>query len=274
VFGSGRVSCMSPREDDAAERLEAAGQRSEARVERSEAAAERDQRIPEPPWWTSEQRRSARSALSREAIVEAALRVLDRHGLDGLSMRRVAAELDTGAASLYWHVANKDQLLNVLLDRVIGQIPLPEPDPERWRYQIRQFARDGRAAFGRHRDLARASMGRIPIGPNLLRAVEWQLTLLTAAGIPARPAAWFGDLFALYVTAHAFEATVAQDADEEAAAMTDYLSALPPERFPHLMAAAGELMSGDADQRFEFGLDLLIEGLTATASEHDAGPDR
>jgi AcrR family transcriptional regulator len=223
--------------------------------------------VPDPPWWTSEQRRSARSALSREAIVDAALRVLERHGLDGLSMRRVAQELDTGAASLYWHVASKDQLINVLLDRVIGEIPLPDPDPQRWQQQLRDFARDGRAAFRRHRDLARASMGRVPIGPNLLNAVEWQLHLLHAAGVPARHAAWFGDLFALYVTAHAFEDTLGTDTDQDAALMGQYMASLPADRFPHLMASADQLMAGDPDERFEFGLDLLLAGLEAAARD-------
>jgi AcrR family transcriptional regulator len=261
---------MAARDEQGAERRDAAVEHREAAVERRDAAvegaADTMPELPDPPWWTSEQRRSARSALTRDAIVDAALRVLESHGLDGLSMRRVAEELGTGAASLYWHVANKDQLINVLLDRVIGEIPLPEPEPERWQDQLRAFAREGREAFRRHRDLARASMGRVPIGPNLLRAVEWQLSLLHAAGVPARPAAWFGDLFALYVTAHAFEDTLGvEDPEQAAAAMGRYLSSLPPERFPHLMASAGELMAGDPDERFEFGLDLLITGLETAA---------
>lgn len=256
--------------DDGERQREAA----DAARERADAAIERDDAVPDPPWWTSSQRRSARSALSRDAIVDAAFRVLDHHGLDGLSMRRVADELDTGAASLYWHVANKDQLINVLLDRVIGQIPLPPPDPARWEEQIRQFARAGREAFRRHRDLARASLGRIPMGPSLLRAVDWQLGLLRAAGIPARPAAWFGDLFALYVTAHAFEDTIAagSDAEGEAAAIGQYFASLPMHQFPNLAAHAAELMSGDPDERFEFGLDLLVGGLAASIDDTAATP--
>jgi len=196
--------------------------------------------------------------------------VLDEHGLDGLSMRRVADELGTGPASLYWHVANKDQLLNVILDRVIGEIPLPDPDPQRWEEQLRTFARDGREVFRRYRDIGRASLGRVPMGPSLLRAVEWQLELLEGAGIPAQPAAWFGDLLGLYVGAHAFEDTMGGPEDETAHAMGAYLAMLPPEQFPYLMAASGELAAGDADQRFEFGLDLLIRGLASMARNDEA----
>lgn len=255
---------MDARDEIAAERGDAARERREADAERH---AGDPGSLPEPPWWTSEHRRSTRSSLSRDAIVDAALKVLDEHGLDGLSMRRVADELATGPASLYWHVANKDQLINVILDRVIGEIPLPEPDPERWEEQLRTFAHEGREAFRRYRDIGRASLGRVPMGPNLLRAVEWQLELLEGAGIPARPAAWFGDLLGLYVGAHAFEDTLGLDQDDAGRAMGHYLAMLPPERFPHLLAASAELASGDADERFEFGLDLLIRGLASMAPD-------
>lgn len=219
--------------------------------------------IPEPAWWSNTERTTRRPTLSRDVIVDAALVVLDRHGLDGLSMRRVAEELETGAASLYWHVANKEQLLNVILDRVIGEIPLPPPDPEKWREQLQEMAHEGRAAFRRYRDVARASLGRVPMGPNLLRVVEWQLALLRGAGVPPAPAAWFGDLFALYIAAHAFEDSMAGEGspEEEAAAMGAYLASLPADRFPHLMASMGDLSSGSAEDRFEFGLELILRGL-------------
>ena len=79
--------------------------------------------VPPPPWQRLPQRRSrrrGRDPITREQIVETALRLLDRDGLDQLSMRRVADELDTGPASLYWHVGSKDGLLDLLFDRVIG----------------------------------------------------------------------------------------------------------------------------------------------------------
>src|ERR687888_2227530 len=89
-----------------------------------------DPTIPEPPWKAAPRERPARTPLTREAIVDAALRVLAREGADGLSMRRVAEELGAGPASLYWHVASKDELINLLIDRVTSEIPLPPPDPD------------------------------------------------------------------------------------------------------------------------------------------------
>ncbi len=96
--------------------------------------------LPEPPWWEVPKRGEPRATLSREAIVDAAMDVLDNNGLDGLSMRRVAETLGTGPASLYWHVADKEQLIHLILDRVMGEIELPEPDQSRWEEQIREFA--------------------------------------------------------------------------------------------------------------------------------------
>ena len=90
---------------------------------------------PEPPWWTPRKAPTPRRALSREAIVATALDVLRAEGMDAVSMRRVAAELGTGPASLYAHVTGKDELLDLLYDQVVGAIPLPEPDPARWQEQ-------------------------------------------------------------------------------------------------------------------------------------------
>jgi len=230
--------------------------------------------IPEPSWWQPKRRSGTprgRPALTRESIVLAALAVLDDEGLDALSMRRVAKQLNVGAASLYWHVEGKEQLLAMVIDRVIGEIPLPNPDPVRWKEQIRAFAHDGRHAFQRYRDVARASMGRIPMGPNFLRAVEWQLDLLQRAGIPHQPAAWFGDILALYVAAHALEdalaAAGAQDAAELGELLGGYMASLPMERFPALAAAGPYLMAGSPDERFEFGLALILRGLEAVARD-------
>ena len=72
-------------------------------------------------------------ALSRDKIVDAALRLMDREGLQGVSMRKLAQELDAGAATLYWHVGDKEQLLGLMLDRIVGESQVVEPDPEHGR---------------------------------------------------------------------------------------------------------------------------------------------
>src|SRR4051794_10334730 len=127
--------------------------------------------IPPPPWQRVPERgkRKRRDPLTQEAIVEAAIKVLDAEGLAGFSMRRVADELDTGAASLYWHVGSKDGLFDLIFEEVIGEQEVPDPDPEHWEAQLREVARTMRRTILRHRDIVRISIGRIPMGPNALR---------------------------------------------------------------------------------------------------------
>jgi AcrR family transcriptional regulator len=226
---------------------------------------------PDPPWHTPPRRTSARRPLSREAIVEAAIRVLDEDGFDGLSMRRVAAELGTGAGALYWHVANKEELLLLAFDRIIDDIVLPEPDPARWREQLREVALDMLRVMRAHRDIARFTLGRIPVGPNLVRFAEWLLALLRGAGLPDRTAAYAGDLLGLYVGGFAYEESLGlrspdgreRPPEEIVAMIGDYFASLPPERFPNMTALAGELTGGTPDDRFAFGLDVIVEGLAA-----------
>lgn len=222
--------------------------------------------VPDPPWWDPPRRGEPRSALTREAIVTAALRVLDEVGLERFTMRRVADEVGTGAATLYWHVTGKEQLIHLLLDRVMGEIELPEPDPSRWEDQIREFARAGRATFRRHPGVALASLGRVPVGPNLVRIMEWFLGLLRGAGIPVRAASWFADLLALIGAAQAVEDHLASMGQDPAlAAMDDYLAMLPPDRFPHLTTVGADMATGGADDRSEFALELLLRGLATFA---------
>ena len=97
--------------------------------------------VPDPPWWRrrGEPSRGERRPLTRDAIVEAALGLLEREGLQGVSMRKLAQELGTGAASLYWHVGDKEELLSLLLDRIVGESELPEPDPEHWQEQVKEM---------------------------------------------------------------------------------------------------------------------------------------
>src|SRR4051794_33307060 len=114
--------------------------------------------VPEPPWWPrrAEPAREKRP-LTRELIVDAALALLERDGLQGLSMRRLAQELDAGAASLYWHVGGKEELLGLLLDRIVGEQPAPEPDPRDWQRTVKELARTTRGHLSRRRDAAQLS---------------------------------------------------------------------------------------------------------------------
>src|SRR5689334_23235283 len=122
--------------------------------------------LPLPAWKPSRRPPAPRPQLSREVILETALRLLDADGLEGVSMRRVADELGTGPASLYAHVANKEELLELLHDRVLAEVELPEPDPEHWQDQLREVGRRLYEVYGRHREIASVSLANVPTGPN------------------------------------------------------------------------------------------------------------
>jgi AcrR family transcriptional regulator len=237
-----------------------------------------DQQLPAPPWERVPRRESKRrrDPLTQEAIVEAALRVLDAEGLDGLSMRRVGEELDTGAASLYWHVGSKDGLLDLVLDRVIGEQEIPDPEPERWQEQLKEVARTMRATIRSHRDIVRLSIGRIPMGPNALRYTERLLALLRAGGVPDGLAVvGFQSMFSI-VNGFTMDEDAEPPADkprpfsDEAATMVrDYVASLPRESFPNLVEMADQFAVADPDGRFNLLLDLFVDGLAkrATAKE-------
>jgi AcrR family transcriptional regulator len=230
--------------------------------------------VPEPPWRTTP-KSAGRTPLTQEAIVAAALRVLDAEGMDGLSMRRVGEELGTGAASIYWHVRNKEQLLQLVFERVIEEAKLPEPDPWRWQEQLRVFADQMRAVLKSHRDVARLTLGRVPSGPALAVVSEWLFTLLTPVGIPDQVIAYLGDLFGLYVGAFTFEESLGTASftgtdlspEQFFTMLKDYLLSLPEDRFPHTRGAVDVLFGGSRDDRYAFGIDLMLRGLESYATK-------
>jgi AcrR family transcriptional regulator len=230
--------------------------------------------LPEPPWSSARARPSAsRVPLTREAIVGAAMGVLDAEGLDAVSMRAVADRLGTGPASLYAHVSGKDELLAMMLDRAIGEVVVPPADPARWQEQLREVMRSMRDALAAHRDIARVAIGEIPTGHNAIAAMEGVLAILLAGGLPRQTVAYAADLLPLYVVATVYEDSIRRSSmgmtTEEArqayiGGIRDYFSSLPLDRFPVLVSMVPHLTETEGD-RFEFGLDVLIGGLAALA---------
>ena len=228
----------------------------------------------EPPWWTPRKTATPRRALSREAIVATALDVLRAEGMDAVSMRRVAADLGTGPASLYAHVAGKDELLDLLYDEVVGAVPLFEPDPARWKEQATQLWSDCRAVLAGAGDIARYSLGRVPMGPNALRISELTMSMLRSGGVPDQAVAWAVDVVGMFVTANAVEDAVTadlarkgRDPQEYYDQVHRYFAGLPADRFPITAMLVPQLMTGTGDERFRFGLALLVGGLAALATE-------
>ncbi|MER7751197.1 TetR/AcrR family transcriptional regulator [Kitasatospora sp. NPDC097643] len=236
--------------------------------------------VPTPPWLQPERApRRMRMPLSQEAVVDAALRVITEDGLDRLTMRAVAQRLDVTPGALYVHVRNKDELLQLTLDRVMAELSIPEPDPKRWTEQIKEFARNTRELLSRYPAVARMSFGQIPSGPNAVVVFEQLLAILTAGGLPGRAAAYAADLVSGYVKSSVYEATVWTEADKDGKSVEDrlaqareYLGALPAEAFPNLTKLAGPMFDASPDERFEFGLDVLVGGLSRMTGQ-DTPPD-
>ena len=233
--------------------------------------------IPPPPWQRLPDRPSRRrEPISREAIVKAAIDLLDREGLRALSMRRLGDELGAGAASLYWHVGSKDGLLDLVLDEIIGEQQVPDPDPARWQEQLKEVARHQRRVSLRHPYVVRISIGRIPMGPNALQYSERVLGILRAGGLPPRLAVQ--GYLVLIATVNGFtvdetgvEDSGAPDRDPahlaEAAEMArDYIASLPTNLFPNMTSLASEFALADPDERFELLLDIFVDGLARRAA--------
>jgi AcrR family transcriptional regulator len=225
--------------------------------------------------------RPNRTPLSSERIVDAALAIMEREGYEAVTMRGIAHELGTGPASLYAHIDGKRELDALLVDRVAREVHIPDPDPEHWQQQIVQVGHDLRAAMLRHPGVARAVIGYIPTGPEAMTTTERMLAILLAGGVVPQVAAWACDLLPLYVTAVAFEDSVGhQDldmagpaVDQFIAELRGYFRSLPPDRFPHVVAQADVLTTGDGEVRFAFGLQVLVAGLAAVSASWPAAGD-
>jgi len=226
--------------------------------------------IPSPPRLHRRRRPSRRTALTLDAIVAAAIETLDEAGVAGLTMRRVADRLGTGAASLYAHVSGRDELLELVFDELVGQVPLPDPDPDRWREQLRQVLLDLYRILNAHADAALAGMGRVATSPRALDATERMVLLMSLGGLTERVIAFGIDQLGLFVCATAFEDGILERSGmspaDEARYWADlhmFLNNLPPDRFP-AMARVRPHMVGHGDlERFEFGLDAMLAGLEA-----------
>jgi AcrR family transcriptional regulator len=228
--------------------------------------------MPEPPWRSAPRRRSVpRPQLSREVVVEAALAVLATEGGHALTMRRVANQIGVSASSLYGYVANKEELVQLVFDRIGEELAVPETAGN-WQQTLKESARNMLAVFRRYPGVAALTLGRIAVPPSMLTVGERILAELRAAGIPDQVAAYVGDLAGLYVGGTAYEMDVTpggQDA-EMAAKFADWMRSLPPGRYPNTVALADKLVTGTFEDRFEWGLDVMVRGL---ATYLDVPPD-
>lgn len=212
-----------------------------------------------------------RTSLSRERVLRAAVALADRSGIGSLSMRKLGVELGVEAMSLYNHVANKPDLLDGMIDAVFAEIALPVDDTG-WRPAMRRRAISAREVLSRHRWAVGLMDSRTTPGPATLRHHEAVLARLRTGGFPVALAAHAYALLDSYLYGFAVQEAslpfgTAQEAAQVAQAITAGFSA---GEYPHLseMAVEHVLVPGyDFGDEFEFGLDLILDGLERARSE-------
>jgi AcrR family transcriptional regulator len=218
-----------------------------------------------PPVGLTEQ--SPRAPLSRELVFETAVVLADRHGLDWLSMRKLAEELGVAAMSLYYHVPNKVALVDGMIDIVFGEIEPPSLEDD-WRTAMRARAISTRRALNRHRWAVGNMEGRTTHGPANLRLHDAVLGCLRAAGFSIAMTVHAYSVQDAYIYGFALQETdMASETPEDFAAeaqrqMREYETVLA--QYPHLVEVVGGHVaeSGyDYDAEFLFGLDLILDGL-------------
>jgi len=208
-----------------------------------------------------------RERLSRERIVTAALRIMDDEGLEAVTMRRVAHELGVEAMSLYHHVVDKDELLDGICEQVMADFEFPIPTGD-WAENCRAGARAWRRLMQRHPEVIELfARQRGPVSSvESMRPSEFALRLLRKSGLPDRDVAQAFHAIGGYIQGFVEmeRGSIAGGTDAAHVKAHQALAdSLDPEEFEALRAVSPYFADCSPDEQFEFGLDLLIQGLLA-----------
>lgn len=218
----------------------------------------------------SRRERPAKPALTREAIVAVALAVLRSDGLEKVTMRRLAQELDTGPASLYVYVRNTAELHAAVLDEVLGEldVAVARTGDGDWQTRLERLLVSYTVLLFGHPALARSALVARPSGPHYLDLLETLLTLLAEGGVPDGRAAWGVDVLLQFGTATAAEQAArhaAPGADGELDALAAAVQASSAQTRPRLAAVADDVLSGTPEDRLAWGFRVLLTGVARTA---------
>ena len=206
----------------------------------------------------------AREPLSRHRALTAAVAVADADGIDALTMRRLAEELGVEAMSLYHHVANKAAILDGITDLVVGEIEVP-PTGTDWKTAMRHRAVSAHRVLLAHPWAALLIMSRFNIGPGMTGYLDATLGRLREGGFTVGAAldAWHT------LDSHIYGFTLQElnlpfDAADNQQVSTDVLSLFDPDAFPHVVEVVTHVSRHGRVEDFEFGLDLILDGLERT----------
>lgn len=216
-----------------------------------------------------------RGQLNRSIILRAALRIVDREGVDGLSMRRLSQALGRDPVMLYRHVPNKAAVLDGVTELVLAELSVNSNDPD-WAGQLRSVARDFRRLALAHPNVVPLLVTRplvTPLGqrpPGMLRPLEDVLSLLTSAGFAGEDALHIYRVLFGYLYGHILNELqeVVERPEETDDVLRLGLHRLAITEFPQLRALAPVLASYDGAAELDRFLDLLLPGITATLGHH------
>jgi AcrR family transcriptional regulator len=208
-----------------------------------------------------------RETLNRERVLRAAIELVDEHGIDALTMRKLAGKLGVEGAALYYHVTSKDDLLDGMTDLVAAEIEVPSESPD-WKDAMRRRAISARDVFSRHPWASALMDSREHSGPAQLAYADRVLGTLLAAGFTPRAAANAFLILDTYI--YGFQRqqeSLALPEDMESFDVAEELLATLPEgAYPALLRIAADFAKNPHDEKavFDFGLDLILDGLQRT----------
>ncbi|MFI5499517.1 TetR/AcrR family transcriptional regulator C-terminal domain-containing protein [Nocardia asteroides] len=210
-----------------------------------------------------------RTPLTRDHVLRAAIGIADQDGLDALSMRRLAKAVGVEAMSLYNHVANKDDLLDGIIDLVVAEISVPAAGGD-WQAELRRRAISAHEVLLRHRWATGLLGSRVNVGPAMLRYIDATLACLVTAGFTYEQADRAWNALDSHIYGFTLQAVnFPLDPTEYVSAARHFLPLIPPETHPHMHALTTLVINGThsglAD--FTFGLDLLLHGLNTLLPE-------
>jgi AcrR family transcriptional regulator len=239
-----------------------------------------EQPFPPSVWARPRRPRREQPALSREQIVSAALELLDAEGVDALSMRKLGTRLDAGATSIYTHVASRDELIELVVDEVYGELEVPEAaDPADWRAAVTRGAHSLRSAFLRHPWIASVlgETGVAYLGPNVMRSQDRILAVFEAAGFALDEADQAMNTLVAYVvgmaTSEAAWLTMLARSGQSAREWTERLwpaAEQAAQAYPRLRQRYAAQRGVDprkaSEKDFDYGLDRILDGLEGRLS--------
>ena len=202
-----------------------------------------------------------RAPLSRERVLRAAVALADQNGIESLTMRRLGQELGVEAMSLYKHVANKDDILDGIVDLVLGDIDVPATGTP-WKTAMRARAISAHQVLLAHPWAAMLVMSRFNIGPGMTRYLDATLGRLREGGFSIEGAldAWHT------LDSHIYGFTLQElnlpfEVEETRNVSAAVLGQLSADRYPHVVEVITQIMQTGREENFEFGLDLILDGL-------------